>query len=151
MHVTRSINLYFSAQTRREGARRGFPWGHMRGGTEASLIWCKPPGCLDGPSPHQCTQLLQAAEATLACNNAQKHCCWGQCLHFPAAIQSCPWRDPPLPKSVWLFPRVTASAHPGSWPQVPSGPWALCAHTTGTALHPASTCSHRRQRKCVTC
>ena len=90
MHVTQTINLYFSAQTRRrESAGRGFPWAHVRGGTEASLIWCKP---------------LR--------------------LHFLAKIQPHPWGGPPLPKSVWLF--VTASVHPGSCPQVPSGPWAPC-------------------------
>lgn len=83
-----------------------------------------PSGCLVGPSSQQCAQLLQAAEATLACSNAQKHCCRGQRLHFLAKIQPHPWGGPPLPKSVWLF--VTASVHPGSCPQVPSGPWAPC-------------------------
>ena len=127
MHVTQTINLYFSAQTRRrEGAGRGFPWAHVRGGTEASLIWCQPlrlPGrsitSAVRPAPssgrgdtglQQCTEtLLLGATPAFPCKNTATS------LGRPSSSQECT-----------AISFVTASVHPGSCPQVPSGPGALC-------------------------
>ena len=146
MHVTQTINLYFSAQTRRrEGAGRGFPWAHVRGGTEVSLIWCKPlwlPGrsivSAVRPAPssgrgdaglQQCTEaLLPGATPAFPCKNTATS------LGRPSSSQECM--------------AICYCVRP-SWVLSTGALRPLGA--VYTALHPASICSHRKQRKCVPC
>ena len=138
MHVTQTINLYFSAQTRRrEGAGRG--------GTEVSLIWCKPlwlPGrsivSAVRPAPssgrgdaglQQCTEaLLPGATPAFPCKNTATS------LGRPSSSQECM--------------AICYCVRP-SWVLSTGALRPLGA--VYTALHPASICSHRKQRKCVPC
>lgn len=141
MHITQTINLYFSAQTRRrEGPRRGFPWAHVRGGTEASLIWCKAPQ-LPGqsilsavhPAPssgrgntglQQCTEtLLLGATPAFPYKNTATF------LGRPSSSQEC------AATSLSYCVRPSWVLSIGALR--PLG--AVC--TQGTALPPASTCS----------
>lgn len=151
MHITRTINLYFSAQTRRrEGPRRGFPWAHVRGGTEASLIWCKAPQ-LPGqsiisavhPAPssgrgntglQQCTEtLLLGATPAFPYKNTATF------LGRPSSSQECAAIFLEL-----LRPSILGPVH--RCPQAPGH----CVHTRDSPA-PSFHLLSRRQRKCVTC